>query len=192
MRAIGVVVAGVLLGASVAAAELSISYDQKLTNNGQVTTQKILVSGDRFRMESFVQGMHTVMIRNQDGVFSYIPETGMGMKLTGVDPSQEPVAGEYLSYLKDQNAKKLREETVQGTACDVYQYSDKGKTTTAWVWREKQFPVKFEMQGPDGLMVAELTNIQFGAPAPAAAFTLPANVQMMDMGSLDFRKMLGQ
>ncbi len=192
MKRLGAIVAGVLLGASTASAELSVSYDQQLTHNGQVTQQHVIVQGDRFRMESNVQGTNTVMIRNQDGVFSYMPDTGMGMKLTGVDASQEPVAGEYLSYLNEQHAQKLREETVQGRVCDVYQYSDKGKSTTAWVWRGEQFSGKFEMQGADGQMLAELSNIQFGVPAPASAFTLPANVQMMDMGGFDFQKMLGQ
>lgn len=195
MRRLCAALAIALLGGYASAAEMSAAYNQVLTTpDGAVTRSTVLVSGTQFRMETELQGVKTVMVRNAGGVFSYMPESGVAMKLAGVDLSQEPVTGEYLAYLDGRHATKLREETVEGRVCDVYQFADeKGHASRAWVWREKQFPVRMEMDGPDGTITATLSNIRMNVPAPASAFQLPAGAQLMDMGAMmDMKKLLGQ
>lgn len=53
-----------------------------------------------------------------------------------------------------------------------------------WVWKQKQFPVKITMNGPDGQSVVELSNIQLDASTSDTDFQLPAGVQVMDMGAM--------
>ena len=55
---------------------------------------------------------------------------------------------------------------------------------TAWVWIEKQFPIKMEIDGAEGKMLVEIQNVQLGAALPDALFELPPDVQVMDMGNM--------
>ncbi len=165
----------------------SASYDQTMTNGKETFTSKVYVKDRHMRIESNVHGVQAIMIRNDEGFFNYMPQEGVAMKLPGLNVAQQPVqdVDGYEAYLQKQHAQKIRSETVNGYACDVYQYTDpKGGPITAWVWKEKQFPVRVEMNGPDGHIVAEMSNIQVGVPIDDSKFSLPAGVQPMDMGAM--------
>lgn len=166
----------------------SASYDQKITRGNQVVTAKVTLRDDRFRMEATVEGGTMVTIRNSEGIYTYMPQEGMAMKLPMLDPSQQPVqnADNYQAYLRQQQAQFIGSEVIKGYSCDVYRFADSMMrgTTTAWVWQEKQFPVRLEIDAPDGKTVIEFANVQLGILAPDSAFQLPPGVQVMDMGSM--------
>ena len=107
---------------------------------------------------------------------------------TALHPGQGPIRGaaNYAQYLEERRAERIGAETVDGFACDIYRFTDPeaGGTITAWVWKEKMFPIRFEIEGADGNMLVELSNLQLGTNIPDAAFQLPDGVQVMDMGSL--------
>lgn len=184
------VVAGCVLGAVAVAASaeaFSVSYDQIVTGSQGTMTSKVVLKDEQFRMESVMGGSTTIMLRNAEGVFTYLPQEGMAMRLPALNAAQQPVQGadNYLKYLQEHNARLVRSESWHGMACDVYEFTDpeqKGPTT-AWVWKEKQFPVRMEMQGPDGLMTVEISNIQIGVATQDAMFQLPPGVKPMNMGS---------
>ena len=180
------VVLGVVLGVGVAAGEagaFSASYDQKTTQGRRVTTAKMSLKDELFRMETTAQGQTAIILHNREGTFTVMPSEGMAMK-TALHPGQGPIrgAGNYAQYLQEQHAERIGAETVDGHACDIYRYTDAetGKLTTVWVWKEKMFPVKFETEG----MLIEFSNIQIGAAIADETFQLPAGVQVMDMGAL--------
>ena len=91
-----------------------------------------------------------------------------------------------MQYLQEHQAEHIGSETIAGYACEIYRFSDPeaGGTITAWVWTEKMFPIRVEIEGNDGKMLVELSNLQLGATIPDAAFQLPDGVTVMDMGSL--------
>ena len=72
----------VVVGCAVAAAgwlpasaeAYSASYEQRVTTRGQVIHSKVHVQDERFRMESEMDGQTSVVIRNEDGLFSYLPD----------------------------------------------------------------------------------------------------------------------
>jgi outer membrane lipoprotein-sorting protein len=166
----------------------SVSYEQKVTKGREVYAAKVAMKDEMFRMEAKVEGRASVIIRNAEGTYTYMPDEGMAMKLPLLDESQQPVkhADNYAQYLKEVKAQRLGSETVNGHPCDVYRFTDpsvKG-ATTAWVWTQKQFPIKLEIDSPDGKVIVELTNIQIGADIPESVFRLPSDVQVMDIGSM--------
>ena len=187
-RMIGVL--GVVVGFGLVAAEasaFSVSYDQKTTQGRNVMNAKVSLKDELFRMETTVQGQTAVILHNREGTFTVMPSEGMAMK-TALHPGQGPVRGadNYAQYLKERQAEHIGAETVDGYACDIYRFTDPeaGGTVTAWVWKEKMFPIRFEIEGTDGKILVELSNLQLGANIPDAAFQLPPGVQVMDMGSL--------
>ena len=166
----------------------SASYDQKVTQGGQVVTGKVILRDQEFRFEATVNGQDTVTVRNASGTYTYLVKEGIAMKMSGLDSAQQPIqhAGDYQQYLQERHAERIGTETVDGYRCDVYRFVDPSMpgTATAWVWTEKQFPLKVEINGSNGNTVIELTNIQLGVDASDATFQLPAGAQVMDMDSL--------
>ena len=129
-----------------------------------------------------------IIIHNSEGTYTVMPNEGMAMKTSTLQAGQRPIrgAGNYAQYLQQQHAERTGSETIDGLACDIYHFTDSetGEPTTAWVWKEKMFPIKFETETTKGKTLVELSNIQLGATIADEAFQLPAGVQVMDMGNL--------
>ena len=181
----GVAVAG-WLGAAGPVSALSVSYDQKATTKGMVISSTVLLKDGHFRAESIVDGVKAVVIRNQDGIFQYVPNQGMAMKLSqfdGMFPAE--LSGDYQEYLTKNQANQIGTETINGYPCEIMEFTDPAVGhTTAWVWTGHGFPVKVVQQGAQGETLIELSNIQLNAPIPDASFQLPPGVQVMEMGGL--------
>lgn len=167
----------------------SVSYDQTMTQGGKVMTAKVVVKDELFRMEMAVGAQPTITVKNASGVYSYLPKEGMAMKLPAVGMSQQPAADanrDYKAYLRERQAELVGQETVNGYPCEVYRFRDPHTQgmTTVWVWKEHEFPVKFELSGLGGGTVVELTNVHLGVAVNDALFELPTGVQVMDAGSM--------
>src|SRR3989338_2368358 len=179
-----------------AAWAFSVTYDQQVTLGHRVMRSKVMVADRRARSESTMEGVEHIILKNDHDIYSYMPKTGVAMRLPSLEPSQGVVEHpeDYLGYLNEHNATLIGSETVNGYACDVYTFVDPTNRagTTVWVWKEKQFPVKLEQQTPEGTMLLELTNIQLDAHVPDRAFELPSGVQLMDLnaGGMDMGKMM--
>lgn len=175
---------GVLvLAAAGDAAAFSVTYDQKTTQGRAVYESKVSMKDRLFRMEMAMGGQTSIIIRNAEGTFTYMPAEGMAMKTPHLRPGQGPLSGadNYAQYLEQNHAEKTGSETVDGHACDIYRYNDpEGGMTTVWVWTEKMFPIKYQTDSS----LTELSNIEVGAAIPDDQFQLPAGVQVMDMGNL--------
>ena len=185
--ALGVLVALGVSAAVVAQAEaFTASYDQTTTMGRQVTNSTVSMKDNKFRMEATMDGQASVTIHNDSGTFLYMPADGMAMKMPAA--SQRPVehADNYPQYLTERQAEKIGSETVEGHACEIYRFTDPdtGDLVTAWVWIEKQFPIKMEIDGAEGKILVEIQNLQLGAALPDALFELPPDVQVMDMGNM--------
>ena len=185
---VGVLGVVMWLGASADAAAFSASYDQKMTQGRDVYTSTVAMKDGFFRMEMTMGGATSIILRNAQGTFTVMPDEGIAMKTPALQPGQEPVEGadNYGQYLQQRQAERIGSETIDGHACDVYRYTDPAAegATTVWVWKDKMFPVRVEMDGPDGKMVTELSNIRLGAAIPDSAFALPDDVEVIDMGAM--------
>jgi outer membrane lipoprotein-sorting protein len=165
------------------------SYDQTVTNAGEVTRAKVIIDGEYFRMESTLMGQVAVFIRNRDGLFHYLPTLGM---LTKMPPQSEEEgmilkdAADVEAYLQARQGKWVGSESVNGYPCDVYQIVDPktGGPGKIWIWKPHRFLVKSETTGPSGMTAMELTNIQLGEAVPESTFDLPEGVAVMDGGML--------
>ena len=148
MRGIAVGV-GLVLGACAAAAgaeAFSVSYDQKVTLGRQVMTSTVSMKDTMFRIDMTADGQTMATLHNASGAYTYMPAEGMAMKLSALNPSQRPIehADNYAQYLQEQHAERIGTETVDGHPCEIYRFTDPdtGDLVTAWVWTEKQFPIK--------------------------------------------------
>ena len=182
---------GVLAWMGLAAGEasaFSASYDQTITHGRAVYQSKVSLKDALFRMEMTVDGQASIIIHNAEGTYTVMPSEGMAMKISRPRPGQGPVRGadNYAQYLQQQHAERTGSETIDGRACDIYRFTDAetGQLTTAWVWKDKMFPIRIETDGSEGKTLTELSNIQLGAAIADEAFQLPAGVQVMDMGAL--------
>ena len=136
IRASLVVLLGMYLFAGEAGA-FSASYDQKVTRGKDVFVSKVTVRDELFRIEATMGGETSVTLHNRDGIYTYLPSAGMAMRLPENGESPRPVehADNYSTYLKERNAERIGSETIDGHACDVYQFADPEihGTTKAWV-----------------------------------------------------------
>lgn len=165
------------------------SYDQVIMHGGQSMRSSVVIKDERtFRMESTVQGMKTIIVSNQSGVFSYMPTENLAIKLPSLEQIQKPMAGadDYTEHLKQLNAEFLGKETVNGYNTDIYRYYDEAAKApvTVWVWTEEQFPVRLQMRAATGAVQSDITNIRFNVPVSDSMFQLPAGAQIMDMSTL--------
>lgn len=177
-----------MLSVAGSALAFSVSYDQKTISGGRAITSKVTVKDKQFRVESTVDGMSSIILHNSSGTYHYLPAQHMAMRLASMEVAGSPVSDldHYHGYLTERNAKLIGTDTINGYSCDVYRYTDpaNGDTTTAWVWKGKQFPIKLEQQGRQGVTSAEMSNIQFDPLIPDAAFQLPSGVKAMEMGDM--------
>lgn len=182
---------GVLVGVGLMAADawaFSVSYDQQMTQGRSVYQSKVVLKDQRFRMDMTAQGQAMMIIHNAEGTYTVMPSEHMAMKTPQLHPGQGPVKGasDYAQYLQQQHAEKIGSDTIEGHACDLYRYTDSetGELTTVWVWKDKMFPLKFEIEAKQGKTLIELSNIQLGAAISDDVFQLPAGIQVMDMGNM--------
>ncbi len=50
----------------------------------------------------------------------------------------------------------------------------------AWVWKEKTFPVKIEVDAPEGKTTIDIVNINFSPEIKDSDFELPEGVKLVD------------
>ena len=186
--AVGLGVALGVCAAGAGAEAFSVSYDQKVTLGRQVMSSKVSMKDQMFRIDMMAEGQATATLHNASGTYTYMPAEGMAMKLSALNPSQRPIehADNYQQYLQERHAQRIGTETVDGHPCEIYRFTDPdtGDLVTAWVWIEKQFPIKMEIDGAEGKILVEIQNLQLGAALPDALFELPPGVQVMDMGNM--------
>ena len=180
--------------ASQEALAFSVSYDQVIADGTQAISSTVVMKDQQFRIETTVIGTPTVILRNPSGIYNYLPAQGVAMRLPSMEATQQLVPGidDYRRHLQERNAKLLRTETVNGYLCDVYEYTDPSAAgmTTAWVWKERQFPVKLELHSAHSTTMVDITNVRFDPPISEVIFQLPVGVQIMDADQLGAGKLL--
>ncbi|MCM8776193.1 MAG: hypothetical protein NC930_07600 [Candidatus Omnitrophica bacterium] len=164
----------------------SASYDQKISSNNQtIATFFIQIKDAKMRAESKTPGFDQVVVRNDSGYYNYSPVTKQGIKLPP-QMQRRNLADDipqYMEFLKRNNATQIGSATVDDFETDIYQFEDPQGlgTTSVWLWREKNFPLKIEVKGQGGLTVVELFNVQVDVPLDDAIFELPPDVKISEL-----------
>jgi hypothetical protein len=174
----------------------SFAADMKMTpSKGETITGKMYFGSKHMRMEMNARGQNMIMINdysdmNSVKVMMLMPAQHMYMEFDAnaaaamagrqrtpqvhlYDPTN-PCASEAGT-----TCKNMGTETVNGYACDKWQFT--GKTTsTVWISQKLHFPIK--VVNSDGT-VMEFSNISEAAQDPSL-FTVPSGYQKMDMGAM--------
>ncbi len=176
------------------------SADMKMSNpSGGGTSGKLYFGGQRTRFEINSPRGEMIMINDAGKKVSYMVMTAqrMYMEMNGdmqamrgrgprmpdarpFDPNN-PCSGS-----ENYTCKKVGTETVNGRACDKWEFAEKNgsRTRTVWIDQKLHFPIK--STGSDG-DTFELTNVNEG-PQPASLFEVPAGYTKMDMGGMMGRR----
>jgi outer membrane lipoprotein-sorting protein len=177
-----------------AAEAFHVSYEQQVTVGGHTTVSQVAIKDASFRIESDHEGIRSILMRNDSGIYHYVPDQQIAMKLPALDPSQQLVDDleTYVDFLQERNATLIRTETVRGMACDVYQFLEPGKrrNTTAWIWKDKQFLIKLEVSSPQGQVTTELHDIDFTTWLQDSEFEVPPGVEIMKLGDINMRGLM--
>ena len=160
------------------------SFEQTVSDQGNVVaTAKVFIKEKNLRVESKMGPMETVLIHNETGIYQYFPAQNRVFKMADSAPNPLMEAfSDFTQFLQKQNAVLTGSETLEGKACDVYQFKDpitKSDNKT-WVWKEKNFPLKVETSGPQGPLTVLFSNIQTETPMDSL-FQLPPQAELQEL-----------
>lgn len=163
----------------------SVSYDQTVSIDAKpMAVIKVMVQDEKMRAESDFGGMKSILLRNETGSYSYMPEQKMATKIPAAmdKPNLTRDLPHFMDFLTKNNGQKIGAEKIGGKDCDIYRFTEPmvQQESKAWVWTEKQFPVKIEVPAPEGLTLVELSNIQFDPAVDPSLFQLPGDVKVID------------
>ncbi|MGQ9454803.1 MAG: DUF4412 domain-containing protein [Armatimonadota bacterium] len=158
-----------------------------VTKMGSTTISgKIYKLGNMIRQDSKMgQQTSTIIIRpDKNKVWLINPQLKRYTELP-YDPTISDVS--ILSNEKELSKiavkKKLGSEKVNGYDCEKFQLTLKnrqGNTSTIWLARKLQFPIKTQTQTPNGTVTAECKNIKPGAPS-GKLFEVPTGYKKVTM-----------
>lgn len=161
-----------------------------VTKMGNATISgKIYKLGNMIRQESKMgQATSTLIIRpDKKKVWLINPQLKRYTELP-YDPTKSDVS--ILSNEKELSKiavkKKLGSEKVNGYDCEKFQLTLKnqqGTTSTIWLAKKLQFPIKTQTQTPNGTVTAECKNIKPGAPS-RKLFEIPTGYKKVEMHEL--------
>ncbi|MGI5920301.1 MAG: LolA family protein [Syntrophomonadaceae bacterium] len=171
---------------NLAAGNKDMSCDIISTINEQGTTMvsksKIWTSNGKYRVETEVNGVKTIVITNDKGeTMFYDPANNTVMKMPAAQNDVKPPA----DWSKDAGKYKVvGTEKRDGYDCVVITTVDNAENTKMWVVKKTGLPVRVESAPANGTaVVIEYKNYKFGSQ-PDDLFTVPAGAQVITMPSL--------
>jgi hypothetical protein len=157
------------------------SFDSRMTAAGETITARYNVKGDRLRQEMTVGAMRTVMLidMSQGVAHMLMPDEKMAMKIDFSQAMGEiDVPGEMVASLPP-SARQVGTERIDGKEAAVYEVTEGPNRGKFWLWTERGLPLRIEAQSPQGNVLVEFTNYQFG-PQPESLFELPPDTEVIE------------
>lgn len=164
------------------------SADMKMTmGEGMGMDGKVYFGGQKIRMEMNTPRGQSVMIVDPEKKTTYMlmPEQKMYMEMNAAmaqrrAPELKPFdINNPCATASNTTCKKVGTETVNGRACDKWEFTTSGHVSTLWLDQKLHFPIKTVADSA----TMELTNIKVG-PQDATLFEVPSDYQKMDMGGM--------
>jgi outer membrane lipoprotein-sorting protein len=145
-----------------------------------VITQKIWLKGDKIRVETTGRpGPDVVILADMEKKtgYEYLPDQNMAVK---IDFSKVPSPmTRDVETIKKYNPEITGNEVIDGKDCTVIKYTKEKAEVKAWLWNDNGFPLKFEVETPQGLALFEIKNVEFG-DIPDSIFEVPEGVLRSD------------
>ncbi len=144
---------------------------------GSMTT-KYFAKADKVRIETSVLGQQVFVIFNGSKVYSYTPaqKTAFELPFSGLTQNT-PVP----DFKNNPQFEYKGEESFEGTLCDVYQNSSSGAESKIWVDKTIDFPVRLQMNTPQGRIITRIQNIKKDEPLEDSLFELPQDAVVMQI-----------
>jgi outer membrane lipoprotein-sorting protein len=169
----------------------TVSYDQSTTGirNGVSQQTTIKIKDEKLRMEANMPQGKLITIIDDAVAYQYVPSENKAYRMMTKGPTNIKNLSDYKGYLATLNAKIVGSESVGDYDCDIYEFTDPGANVRAkaWVWRAKNFPVKYELDLPAGTVTTIMKNIKINGKIDDSEFAVPAGVEIIDM-----QRMIGQ
>lgn len=156
---------------------VAYSCDAAFSDGAQKVTGRMVVGGtDKQRVEMKTDQGSMVMIMRKDLKKAYM--LMVDNKMAMVVPLNAAQQQGFLDPTQDASATwtKTGTETVNGVACDRYEWTSGGKTGQAWIDAKQGVMIRVA-SGAKG-QVADFTNYQIGAQK-ADLFEIPAGYKQM-------------
>ncbi len=155
------------------------SADMEISRQGKVVaTGKIFVQGELTRTEMNQNGRTiTVISRPDKGLaWSLMPQAKTYMEMP-MDQDKEDHYSDNLVKEMKKRGKKVGRETVNGVACDKYEFTEEGRKTTCWIGVKEELPVRINTGDSEinyrNIKVARQPKHLFRPPAGYRKFALP-------------------
>ena len=167
------------------AAEFSADMIQKSSMGN--ANGKVFVKGQNIRHEMTMGGQKQIMIfQKEKGVaLVLMPQMKMYMEIpAGGQQNMAPPTPEEMENMAEK--KYLGEEKMNGYKCKKYRFTPSDPsvgTTTMWISKKLNFPIKTEMKSSSGPMIMEYKNIQ-EKKISDSLFNIPAGYKKMSMPSM--------
>ncbi len=155
-------------------------------SNGTEMQGKIYFSGEKIRMEMDTPRgpMITIVDPAKQITDMLMPERKMYMEMNMAQMAPRRRAPELkpmdidnpCANAPDTTCKKVGTETVNGRACDKWEFTTNGRVTNFWIDQKLYFPIKTQSEAA----TIELLNIKEG-PQDAKLFEVPSDYQKMEM-----------
>jgi len=160
----------------------SVKYDMITSQPGKPSvTQKVWFKKDKMRTEMTAGGQTIIMIADiaKGIIYQYLPSQNMAMKMQS-DKAPESLESpiESIKGIEKYNPKIVGSEKIEGKDCLVVEYNAEGTNIKSWIWKEKAFPLKMEINTSSGTITTEFKNIEF-VDIPDNMFELPAGVKII-------------
>ncbi|MBI3314240.1 MAG: hypothetical protein HYZ83_08405, partial [Candidatus Omnitrophica bacterium] len=161
----------------------SIAYEQTIWVNGnQVAAFKVATKDGRLRVETNLNGIPSIMLRNETGYYNYTPSKNKAIQIpkSMQRPNLADSLPHYEEFLKRNRAEKIGTESVRGYETNVYKFMDPDGLgeTKVWLWIVRPIPVKIERIGNQGLMIIEISRLELDAPFGNTFFELPIGTEI--------------
>ena len=163
----------------------SLKYDMVVTPPGETAVITTMWrKGEKMRMEGTFEGQSMVYLvdAGEQLAYIYLPAENTAMKIS-LGKAQESAGDsptEQSEFITKYNPVTVGTEVLDGKTCLVIEYTTETEETKSWVWVRYGLLVRIESTTDEGILVAELKNIDFSAIADSM-FELPAGVQMLEI-----------
>ncbi len=165
----------------------AFSADFTAESGGQQTKGKMVFSGNKMRMDIEDMGVTTALMADENKKTAYMynskDKQALSMPYDQSVTGQTP--GEMLDWEKHMAAppKLLGEETVDGKACVVYEFTTAKATSKTWIDKATGFPIKSESTEGGQRVSMHFTNIVIGN-VDESRLTLPPDTEIHDVSEL--------
>ncbi len=163
----------------------TVSYDQVTTGiqKGAANESSIKIKDGKMKMESGTSQGKIIVIMDGTVGYQYIPSQSKAYKMTIKGPTNIKDLSDYRGYLSTLDAKVAGSESIGDYDCDIYEFTDPRENVRAraWVWRAKNFPVKYELDIHSGTVTTLMKNIKINESIDDSEFMVPAGVEVVDM-----------